>query len=261
MHLSPGMIAIISLLTVLVVSLAVVRVATVALTLTGLSRELARFQARSAFTGSGFTTAESERVVQHPVRRRIIMLLMLLGSAGLVTAMSTMLLSFLQLTSGDSWGLTEWLRILFLFGGLAALWMVAHSQWVDDRLSRAIGWALTRWTNLDVRDYAGLLHLTGDYVVAELAVTDGDWLEDQPLRSLRLDAEGVLVLGVERPGGEYVGVPRGETNLVSGDALLLYGRRDALENLDVRPQGPQGNWEHHKAVERQMQMDREEADA
>lgn len=124
------MIAIISLLTVLVVSLAVVRVATVALTLTGLSRELARFQARSAFTGSGFTTAESERVVQHPVRRRIIMLLMLLGSAGLVTAMSTMLLSILQLTSGDSWGLTEWLRILFLFGGSPPCgWSPTASGW------------------------------------------------------------------------------------------------------------------------------------
>ena len=84
------MVAIISLLTVLVLSLLVVRVATVALTLTGLSKQLARFQARSAFTGSGFTTTESEKVVHHPVRRRIIMLLMLLGNAGIVTAMSSL---------------------------------------------------------------------------------------------------------------------------------------------------------------------------
>ena len=35
---------------------------------TGTSSELARFQARSAFTGVGFTTSEAESVVLHPVR-------------------------------------------------------------------------------------------------------------------------------------------------------------------------------------------------
>ena len=41
---------------ILTVSLVVVRVATVGLTMTGLSKDLAQFQALSAFTGSGFTT-------------------------------------------------------------------------------------------------------------------------------------------------------------------------------------------------------------
>lgn len=52
------MFAIASLLVVLVLSLLVTRIATVALTHTGLSREVARFQARSAFSGVGFTTSE-----------------------------------------------------------------------------------------------------------------------------------------------------------------------------------------------------------
>jgi hypothetical protein len=81
---------IISLLVVLVLSLLVVRIATVALALTGLSQQLARFQARSAFTGSGFTTAESEKVVAHPVRRRIIMVLMLLGNAAIIRSRKCM---------------------------------------------------------------------------------------------------------------------------------------------------------------------------
>jgi len=71
------MAAIISLLIVVALSLLITRVATVALTLTGMSREAARFQARSAFSGVGFTTRESEQVMQHPVRRRIILLLIL----------------------------------------------------------------------------------------------------------------------------------------------------------------------------------------
>lgn len=55
----PFVYAIASLLVIVAVSLVVTRVATVMLTATGLSREVARFQARSAFTGSGFTTSES----------------------------------------------------------------------------------------------------------------------------------------------------------------------------------------------------------
>ena len=47
-----------------------VRIATVGLTMTGVSKDLAQFQALSAFTGSGFTTEESEEIVNHPLRRR-----------------------------------------------------------------------------------------------------------------------------------------------------------------------------------------------
>jgi Trk-type K+ transport system membrane component len=86
------MISVISLLVVLTLSILVTRIATVALTHTGLSQESAKFQARSAFTGVGFTTNESEKVVNHPLRRRILLLLMLLGNAGVVTAVSSLIL-------------------------------------------------------------------------------------------------------------------------------------------------------------------------
>ena len=71
------MIPVVSILVILSLSLMVTRIASVALVHTGLGREAARFQARSAFTGVGFTTTESETIVGHPVRRRIVALLML----------------------------------------------------------------------------------------------------------------------------------------------------------------------------------------
>lgn len=251
------MVAIISLLLVVVLSLLVVRVATVALTLTGLSRQLARFQARSAFTGSGFTTSESEKVVQHPVRRRIIMLLMLLGNAGIVTAVSSLILTFAG-DGGEGLLNSAWMRIAVLAAGLSGLWIVAHSQWVDRRLSRMIEWALKRWTDLEVRDYAGLLHLSGDYSVAELQVEPQDWLAGRMLRDLRLSDEGVLVLGLEKSTGTYLGAPRGQTLLETGDIVILYGPHKTLENLDVRRHGREGVTEHHEAVDRRRRMQQEE---
>lgn len=101
------MIAILTLLVIVTISLLLNRIATVALTFTGLSRDTARFQARSAFTGSGFTTSESELIAGHPVRRRIIFTLMFLGNAGLVTVIATLMTGFVNIEdAGRSLDLT-----------------------------------------------------------------------------------------------------------------------------------------------------------
>jgi ABC-type multidrug transport system fused ATPase/permease subunit len=66
-----------------------VRAAAIALMLTGMDRRRAVFQALSAFTGTGFTTREAERVINHPTRRRIVSWLMVLGNAGIIAVIIT----------------------------------------------------------------------------------------------------------------------------------------------------------------------------
>ena len=96
------MAAALTLLLVLIVNMALTRIATVALVHTGLGRETARFQARSAFTGVGFTTNEAEGIVTHPVRRRIVMWLMLVGNVGIVAVLSSLILSLVNLDMRES---------------------------------------------------------------------------------------------------------------------------------------------------------------
>lgn len=252
------MFAIISLITVLFVSLLIMRIATLALTFTGLSRQSARFQARSAFTRVGFTTRESEKVVNHPVRRRIIMLLMLLGNAGVVTVISTLVLGFVQQT--DEIHLA--IKLGVLFAGLAALTAMASSSWVDRRLSRIIHWALVRFTTLEIKDYAALLHLAGEWAISELYVEDSDWLAHRTLQDLQLNTEGVLVLGIERDGGStFIGAPRGTVEILPDDILLLYGRSASMARLDERASGPGGEREHRRAAaEHDRESEQEAAD-
>lgn len=250
------MFPLVSLLIVVIVSLLIVRVATVALTLTGLSHQLARFQARSAFTGAGFTTTESEKVVQHPVRRRIIMLLMLLGNAGIVTAVSSLILSFTETDQRTFLGIAG--RIAFLSACLTALWLAAHSSVVDRCLSQAIARSLNRWTDLEARDYAGLLHLARGYSVVEMQVESDHWMAGRQLTDLKLPDEGVLVLGIETSNGTYLGAPRGDTILTTGDTVLMYGPGSVLSGLDQRDRGHTGNWEHHIAVEQQVATEQKE---
>lgn len=239
------MFAILAVLIVVSLSIFVTKVATIALAHTGLSRESARFQARSAFTGVGFTTSEAEQTVNHPVRRRIIMTLMLLGNAGIITIVASLILGFVN-RQADGPG---WLpRIAVLLGGMIVLWALANSRWVDRGMNRLIKLALRRWTTLDVADYAELLHLRGDFRVGELRVEPGDWMEGETLQDLELRDEGVNVLGIERADGTFVGTPRGRTRLEAGDVLIVYGCSDNIVQLDERSDDWLAEREHEKAV-------------
>jgi len=240
-----GIAGLIALLTTLALSLVITRVATTALILTGLSEEAARFQARSAFTGTGFTTGEAEYVVRHPVRRRIIAALMLMRSAGLVTVLISLILSF----AGPGTGATKLYRLLWLVGGAAVLWLLSISKSFGRALHCVIEWALKRWTDLDVRDYASLLRLSGQYRVSELQVEEGDWLAGRTLRSCDLHEEGVTVLGILRDDGTYVGVPGADTEIYPEDTLILYGRSSALSELDRRLVGSAGDMRHQQAAD------------
>lgn len=251
------MIPIASLLLVLGVSLILTRVAAVALVHTGLSRESARFQARSAFTGVGFTTSEAEDVVGHPVRRRIIMWLMLVGNVGIVTAISSLLLSLIDLRSSGF----GWVGFAVLGGGVLLLLVLASSERVDRILCTLISWALRRWTDLDARDYARLLHLRDEYGVTELRVADGDWLAGRAIGQAGLSREGVRVLGIECPGGHYMGAPDDDAPVRPGDRLVLYGRVSRIAEIDRRGAGAEGERMHHDAIAEQQRLGLEEREA
>lgn len=223
------MYAIGSLLLLVAISLLIIRAATVVLTATGMAEHSARFQARSAFTGAGFTTSESEAVVNHPIRRKVIGMLMLLGNIGIVGAAATLIVGF----GGTSAHGAGW-RLLELLLGLFALIALSRSKWVDRKVTAAVTHLLDRTSDIAERDLGGLLHLSGDYCVEELAVAPGDWIADRSLDELALRKEGVVVLAVVRSDGSYLGAPDGGTVIAAGDTLIVYGRAARLRELDKR---------------------------
>ncbi|HWH13901.1 MAG TPA: TrkA C-terminal domain-containing protein [Miltoncostaeaceae bacterium] len=172
------------------------------------------------------------------------MTLMLLGSAGVVAVVASLLLSFIGASGGEGAR-----RLGVLLGGLVALWLLARSAAVDRALTAAIVRVVGRFSDLDVRDYARLLHLAEQYAVLELRVQDGDWLAGRTLEQLQLRDEGIAILGVQRADGVYLGSPVGGTPVAAGDTLLVYGRTDDLRELDRRPAGPEGDRAHERAVQ------------
>jgi hypothetical protein len=244
------MIALATVFFVVLVSQLITRVASIALSLTGMSTESARFQARSAFFGVGFTTTEAESVVNHPVRRRIILWLILLGNAGVISVVATLMISF----GGDSGH--KGLRLLALFAGLALLVFVFSTRVTDRALNPVIRRMLGRWTTIHVADYADLLELEGDYEVSELLIEEGDWLACRTLGEVKLRDEGVIVLGIHR-GRDYIGTPNGRARILPGDRVILYGREERLVELDRRT-AEGGDAAHAGAVAEQRAVDEEE---
>jgi uncharacterized protein with PhoU and TrkA domain len=137
--------------------------------------------------------------------------------------------------------------------------LIASSRAIERVMWQVTNWALTHYTMIDVHDYTGLLRLTGDYAVWEMRLHQGDWLANRTLAELELPREGVLVLGIERHNGAYVGAPRGNDKVEAGDSLILYGRQETLSDLCSRRAGLEGNMHHVMAVTRQLDVvEREE---
>ncbi len=254
------MTALISLIIIFTLSVLITKIATEALVHTGLSKQSAKFQARSAFTGVGFTTSEAEHIVNHPVRRRIIMSLMLIGNVGIISAIASLMLTFVD--SSNSF-MDNALRLGIIAASLITLWLLSKSKWVNKILVKLIKKALKKFTNLKIRDYVELLDLTGEYEIIVIDVSEDDWMASKKVNTLQLWEEGINLIGIKRDDGNYIGTPQPETKITAGDQLVLYGRINTLKNLEKRKQDLQGDQEHDKAVqeqsrekEKQQQQDR-----
>jgi len=245
------MVALISFFVILIVSLTIVRVAEVMLELTGISKDSARFQARSAFTGTGFTTHEAEMLIKHPVRRRIVSSLMIVGNIGFVTFVSSLVLSFVSIKNQERALYT----FIILIGGLLLIYLVSRSRLVNRLLEKIIEHFLKKVTKIHTHDYESLLNLAGDYEVITIKIKPESWLADQYLFDLKLSEEGVLVLAVRRSDGYFVGSPRGETTVYMDDELIIYGREDALKNLSERRRGPEGDLQHRLSIDQQLRLE------
>ncbi|MEE4256810.1 MAG: TrkA C-terminal domain-containing protein [Bacteroidales bacterium] len=250
------MAGIITVIIILIVSIFITRVASIALTHTGLSREASQFQARSAFTGVGFTTDESEKVVNHPVRRKILQVLMILGNAGIVTGIASLIIGF----SGIENNVSGWVKVIILVGSITILWYLANSKWADRHLSRLINKILKKYSRIDVNDYVSLLHLSGEFRISEIAIDGDHWLSNEKLKNTKLRDEGINVIALSRKNGNYLGNPRGDTEIKDGDTLIVYGRAETLNKIEKRSKGKNGKKEHNEMVEEQKEVLKHEKD-
>lgn len=223
-------IAVISLLLVLVLTVLIIRTGAIAFTMTGMSEDVATFQAASAFSGAGFTTEEAEDAVLTSQRRRITHMLILSGGVGVVAAISTLVVSF----SGSGGGGSLEYRFAYVVVGAIVIVAFAQSKWFDRLLSPVLRRLLAETTTLGDTEYDHLLKLSDGYRVSEFTVKEDGWMVGQSLRDLDLFAEGVVVLGVHRADGQFISPPDPDVTFHTDESLVVYGHKNRVVELSTR---------------------------
>jgi hypothetical protein len=212
-------------------SVFVLRVASVAFRLTGLDETSARFQALSAFTGTGFTTTEAETIVNYPVRRRIASLLMIIGNLGLVTVLATIVVSMVN-TDGEAGAVV--MQVVWLIAGIILLWIFMLNKRADRALCGLIGRLLKSTTFLGQRRYERMVQLGDGYSVCEHPVRNSWRTNEAALEPARFTEFNLQFMAVRKSNG----IKSGDHNdsirdLEIGDGLILLGRdvdHDSLEH-------------------------------
>lgn len=213
------------LLITILISFIVVRIGGFALQLTGIEPEVARFQALSAFSGTGFTTREAERVVGHRTRRRIVTILIILGNAGTVTVIATLVASFTQV-GGYAW---FFIRLAIIIGGILGLYQLLIRSSVGRRIP---AWLQRPIMNRVLREAPAIdeiFQLEKDWAISLAMIRKGS--KSIGLSVADITAEGdIEILSIDRAGTYLTKLDRGE-QILEGDRLLVYANRRAVKRV------------------------------
>jgi hypothetical protein len=213
------------LLIAILVSFIIVRIGGFALELTGVEPEVARFQALSAFSGTGFTTREAERVVGHRTRRRIVTILIILGNAGTVTIIATLVASFTQV-SGYTW---FFIRLAIIVGGIFGLYQLIIRSNVGRRIPV---WLRRPVMNRILREapvFEEIFHVEKDWAISLVVIKGSSKSIGQSVSDITAEGD-IDILGIDRID-TYLTRPNREEKIVEGDRLLVYANRKSVKRV------------------------------
>ncbi|WNQ10219.1 hypothetical protein MJA45_21730 [Paenibacillus aurantius] len=190
------------------------------LIITGLDKEIARFQVVSMLTGTGFTTKESELILRHPVRRKIGVFLILFGAFSLAVIISSM-----------SNILAESFRIKQLSittGVLALILLVVKYPGFSRRMSARYEDHLQKEFELHELPIQEVLYLEeGDLITAVEIFDDSEYLGHKVCDVFESE-EDINLLFLHR-GDIKIRGKRWDCEVQEGDILYLYGSKEAIE--------------------------------
>jgi len=223
---------------VVVISVIIVRIGAIAFQLTGLEWSLAKFQALSCFTGTGFTTREAEFVTGNPQRRRIASVLMVLGHAGLVTLIATFANSLRPTTVMPKFtipflhtiipsNLLPLINlIIIIFAAYTIYKIFTHSKFAT-KLTDVLRARIIRKEIVKPVTFEELLIATGGYGVSSIEVCKDSSVLNKKLFDSELRQHDITVLAMEREG-QIIPNPSADTKILLGDRLICFGK---LENM------------------------------
>lgn len=229
-------------ISVIIISFVAVRIGAVAFQLTGLEWSIAKFQALSCFTSTGFTTKEAELITSNRQRRRIASILIVVGHAGLVTLVATLANSLRSYTLlGDKlyipflpFTLPAFLapviplmNLVIIVGAVYLVYKLFTNSRFARKLTDYLKRRLVKAEAFRVVSFEEFLLATGGYGVSKILVTSQSPVRDKSLVESDLRNQDITVLAIVREG-ETIPNPRANMMIMEGDELICFGN---LKNI------------------------------
>ncbi|AQT67581.1 hypothetical protein STSP2_00729 [Anaerohalosphaera lusitana] len=229
-------------LSFVVCSFIVVRIGAIAFQLTGVSWPLAKFQSLSCFTGTGFTTRESELITSDPRRRRIATILIVLGHAGLVSMIATFAntirpsaikekLAVPYLPFDVPYQILPWVNIGVIAVGVYVIYRVFTNANFVKKMTRKMRRLLVRQSDV-VRPvtFEELMFVSGGFGISRISINRKNSLIGKTLRESRLRRKNITVLAIERKETTTANPPA-DSILREGDELICFGNLDRMKEI------------------------------
>ncbi|UCE99177.1 MAG: hypothetical protein JSV82_08385 [Planctomycetota bacterium] len=223
-------------ISLIIVSFIAVRIGAIAFQLTGLEWSLAKFQALSCFTGTGFTTKEAELITSDKRRRRIASVLIVLGHAGLVTMIATFantlrppIIEIPLLSDFVSPGVMPWINLTVIAVAIYVIYKVFTNTKFARKFTNALRKRIVKRDIIKSVSFEELLVATGGYGVSRVAVDGGSSILEKKLSESQLRKSDITVLAIIR-ADTTIPNPSANTKIILGDELVCFGKLENIRN-------------------------------
>jgi hypothetical protein len=198
----------------------VIEISVTLMKLTGLKGTVARFQVISMLTGTGFTTDESKSIIDHPIRRKISMFLILFGAfslAVIISSISTLLTDDLRL-----------MELSIIIGILLVLTVLVKVPFLNNRLSNKMKSEMYNHYELWEHPIEEVLFLEDEDVVMEIDIYEDSEFIDVKAFDVISQGADINILFIES-GEVKIRKELYEYKIKLGDNLFLYGNKKEIE--------------------------------
>jgi len=222
----------------IIISFIVIRIGAIAFQLTGLEWSLAKFQALSCFTGTGFTTKEAELITGNTQRRKIASFLIVLGHAGFVTLiatfanslrpnqiMSTFTLPILHSVIPS--GMIPWINLIVIMMAIYVSYRVFTYAKFAGKLTDFLRSHIVKKEIVKRVSFEELVIATGGYGVSQIEICDNSPVLNKTLLESGLRELDILVLAIERKETTIPNPPAG-TRILLGEKLICFGKLGSI---------------------------------
>lgn len=224
---------------ILVTSFIIVRIGAIAFQLTGLEWSLAKFQALSCFSGTGFTTKESELITSNPRRRKIATVLIVLGNAGIITMVATVASALnAQQTIWQKLSesflpfviplyLVPWVNLAIIVISVYAVFKFFTNKKVLKKLTNSLRKRIIKKELFKPVAFEDLMLVTEGYCISKIEVRRKCPVLNKTLIDSGLRKNDITVLAVIR-GEKTIPNPPSNITFQTGDEIVSFGKLDNI---------------------------------